>query len=70
MTDAQNAKASAPKVPMYFNDEAVKAAYRQHFVDRGGVPTRVDVADSWSRPAMRNAWRFPDGSLVVSDFAR
>jgi hypothetical protein len=37
MTDAQKAKASAPVVPMYYDSEAVKAAYRQHFVNRGGV---------------------------------
>ena len=70
MTDAQKAKASAPRVPMYYDGEADFSAYRQHFVNRGGVPTTVDVAGSWSRPAMRKAWHFLDESVLISDFAR
>lgn len=68
-TIASQARATAPRAPMYYSPEEDKAAYRGHFAALGGVPSEVDTAGAWARARMRRCWVFPDGSHLVSDWA-
>jgi len=60
---------TAPREPMHYSSDAVKDAYIDHFEKSGGVRTEVDTAGLWQHAQMRRAWRFPDGSIVISDWA-